>query len=217
MGHEQRGHPGGEQDRADLLAHLRAQARVEAAEGLVEQHELGRGGQGARERDALLLAAGQLAGHPRPEALQADELEQLGHPRAVPAAAQPVGDVARNVEVGEQRVVLEDHPHPPALRRQECPVGGQQPPAHVDRAGVGALEARDQAQHRRLAAAAGPEQRAHLAPGHREIDGVDGADGAVGLGELMAVDRAHRSRAASTARGTAEMARSTSEGIAPAS
>ena len=67
----------------------------------------------ARQRDALLLAAGHL---PRPALLvaaQTDEVERLADAARLfllldLALAQPVPDVLRDVHVGEQRVMLED-------------------------------------------------------------------------------------------------------------
>ena len=44
---------------AELVAHLRAQPRIEVAERLVEQQHLGLEHQGAGDRHPLLLAAGQ--------------------------------------------------------------------------------------------------------------------------------------------------------------
>jgi hypothetical protein len=45
---------------ADLLAHLHAQAGVEVRQRLVEEQQAGLDDDGARERDPLLLAAGEL-------------------------------------------------------------------------------------------------------------------------------------------------------------
>ena len=74
---------------------------------------------------------------------------------AVGPAAEAVADVAGDVEVREQRVVLEDHPDPALLGRDErapAPASVRPPIAIAPR--VGPLEAGDQAQRRRLAAAA---------------------------------------------------------------
>ena len=57
---EQRRHARRAQDLRDLLAQAVAQRGVEVGERLVEQHEVGRRRERARERDALLLAAGEL-------------------------------------------------------------------------------------------------------------------------------------------------------------
>ncbi len=60
-----------------LLAQRVAQPGVERRERLVEQHDLGVGGQGAGERDALALAARQLVRVVAGPVGQADELEAL--------------------------------------------------------------------------------------------------------------------------------------------
>ena len=52
--------------REQLVAHLHAQLRVEVRQRLVEQQHLRLDREGARERDALLLAAGELAGRRSP-------------------------------------------------------------------------------------------------------------------------------------------------------
>ena len=67
------------QDPLHLLAHARAQVRVERGEGLVEQHDLGLDRERPGERDALLLAAGELVGVAALESAEPDELEQLVH------------------------------------------------------------------------------------------------------------------------------------------
>ena len=84
---------------ADLAAQAHAHARVERGERLVEQQQPGRGGERARDRDALLLAAGELArdisarcraGRRAPAApSRAPRASRLRHA----AVDQPVGDV----------------------------------------------------------------------------------------------------------------------------
>ena len=60
VGHEQRRRADRDLDAADLLAELAADLRVERRERLVEQQHLGLDRERPRQRDALLLAAGQL-------------------------------------------------------------------------------------------------------------------------------------------------------------
>ena len=59
-----------------------AELRVEGAERLVEQEDGRVQDQRARQRDALLLAAGELAGAALLEAGQLHQLEGLAHPLA---------------------------------------------------------------------------------------------------------------------------------------
>ncbi len=62
VGDEQRGRADLELDAADLVAQLGAHLGVEGRERLVEQQHLGLDRQGAGQRHALLLAAGELVG-----------------------------------------------------------------------------------------------------------------------------------------------------------
>src|SRR5207237_9222415 len=66
----------------ELSAHADAQERVERGERLIEQKDLGLGHQGARERDALLLPAGELRRKALGVALHVDQLEQFERGRA---------------------------------------------------------------------------------------------------------------------------------------
>ena len=82
----------------------------------------------AGQRDALLLAARELAGAGLLAAGQPDQLEHLGRPgvrisaSATLPLAQPEGDVLEHVQVREQRVVLEHGVDRPPVRpaRRSC-------------------------------------------------------------------------------------------------
>ena len=69
-----------------FLAHAHAQKRVERRQRLVEQQHLRLGDQRARQRDALLLAAGELRRQALGELLHLDQFEEL---RAPSRAARP--------------------------------------------------------------------------------------------------------------------------------
>ena len=65
-----------------------------------------------RQGNSLLLAAGELLRFVDPVGLHMDEFERFTHPLAQVwssdfVAAQPVGDVVEDVQVREERVVLE--------------------------------------------------------------------------------------------------------------
>jgi len=62
-----------------LHAHLGAQLRVEVRQGLVEEEHRRREHERAGERDALLLASGQLRRAPGAELAELDQLEGLAH------------------------------------------------------------------------------------------------------------------------------------------
>ena len=100
-------------DAAQLHLQLAAQLEVQRAERLVEQQRARVVDERARQRDALLLAAGELGGAPALKALELDELEDLGHAHARLGlrdllALQPEADVLLDRQVREQRVALED-------------------------------------------------------------------------------------------------------------
>ena len=147
--------PGPAQHVVHLAAHAGAQAGVERGERLVEQDDLGIGGQGAGERHALLLAARELVGIAPVQSRQSDHLEQLEDPLApVGAAPQPEGDVATDGEVREQRALLGHIADATVLARDEHVAAVvDQVLAELDLAAIEALEAGDDAQQRRLAAA----------------------------------------------------------------
>jgi hypothetical protein len=170
------------QDRAQLRAEPLAQLDVEARERLVEQQQPRIRRERAGERDALLLAAGQLV---RPALLQAASPTSAisSRARARRSAARPVReaerDVAEHVEVREQRVVLEHHADAP-------PPGGVLEPGPTARLAVAddpprihRLEARDHAQRRGLAAAARPEQAADPARRERQLQAAQDGSPAV--------------------------------------
>ena len=74
---EEHGHAERADDLRDLGAQRLAQEGVDVRPRLVEQHELGRGRERTRERDALLLSAGELVRVAAAEAVEADDPEEL--------------------------------------------------------------------------------------------------------------------------------------------
>ncbi len=97
-----------------LVLHVAADQRVQRAEGLVHQQEVGVGGQGPGEADPLLHTAGELVGPRLLPAFQSAQGQGLGGaPLALGAGhalhLEPVAGVLQHVAVREQREVLEDH------------------------------------------------------------------------------------------------------------
>jgi hypothetical protein len=95
---------------------------VERGERLVEQEKGGFGGERTGERDPLRLASGELRGRRPFPSRQADPLQPtIGMAPGIPAAAavgpKPERHVVARVQVREQKVVLEHHPHWTAFRR----------------------------------------------------------------------------------------------------
>jgi hypothetical protein len=149
---------------------LLAQLQVERAERLVEEQHRGVVDERAGQRDALLLAAGELARAGALAAAQADELERLGHTaldlgHGHLAALEAERDVAAHVEVLEERVALEHRVDVAPVRRHV----GDGLALEQDPSLARLLESGDHAQRRRLAAARGAEQGEELAAGDREV------------------------------------------------
>jgi hypothetical protein len=80
------------------------------------------------------------------EPAEVDEREHDRHPRAALAAREPEADVLGDGEVREERVVLEDHADAAPLRRHPGAAVGDRAVGDADLAGVGGLEAGDQAE-----------------------------------------------------------------------
>ncbi len=172
-----------------------AEAGVERSERLVEQQHARAQDEGARERDALLLAARELARLALLVARELHQRERLGDRLGALAlrdllVLEPEGDVVGHVEVREERVALEHGVDVAAVRRRLRDVLAVEQDAPAGRP----LEARDHAQRRRLAAAGGPDHGEELARRHVHVDAVDRDDvGAERLDELLEPDFAlHR-------------------------
>ena len=97
-----------ELDPADLVAQLHADLRVQRGQRLVEQQHRGLHRQGPGQRDALLLAAGELVGVAVLELREADELEHLAAPGRAAwrsparAARSPNATLSRTVMCGNR-------------------------------------------------------------------------------------------------------------------
>ena len=186
MGHIDHGHSKPLLQRADLAAHLQAQLRVEVGEGLVHQAHGRFGHDGPRQRHPLLLTAGELRGLAAQQRLQAEEVSGARQ-SVVPLGArnlphlQPEDDVLGHVEMGEERIALEDHGDAPLRGLQRRHV----PPADDDAAGAGNIEPGDEPQGRGLAAAGGAEQGHELASGHGETGVRDRRGLAPELGHVI--------------------------------
>ena len=178
----------------DLVAHEHPEVGVEIRQRLVEEEHAGPHAQRAGQRDALLLAAGQLIRAAIPEPFQAHDAQEVLHARGDLAAraapdAERIPHVAGHRQVREERVALEDHRGGPPIRR----IPRHVLPVEPDPAGVRADEPAGHAQEGRLAAAARADERDQLAFPDLGVDTVDGHDGAVALGQpLQPEDGAHR-------------------------
>ncbi len=180
------------QELLDLEAQAVAQARVERRERLVEQDQARLGRQGPRDGHALLLPAGELVRPAMAEPAQADQLEQLAHAAAGAAAArQPEADVLGNAEMREEQPLLRHVADLPAIGRKVLRPVVERLAVDRDDPGVGVVEARDQAEQRRLAGARRPEHRGEAARGHAQRDVAQHDGRAVRLGDAADGQRAH--------------------------
>ncbi len=156
---------------AQPRARLLAQLRVEIRQRLVEQDHRRVVDQRARERHALLLAAGELVRIALAEMAERELRRAPARTRAAVSAPvhlaqlEPVGHVVEHGLVRPQRIRLEHEPEIAALGRHVDLRRAVEDHlvADPDRARGGHLEPRHRAQQRGLAAARRPEERDHLA------------------------------------------------------
>ena len=154
------GDPGRLLDVFQLLLHILAQLQVQRGERLVQQQHLRPADQGACDRHALLLSAGEAGDAALFKALErhkrqhfVDALIDLRFRHLL--LAQREGDVFKHVQVREERIALEDRVDVALVGRD-----GRDLLAHEnDLALVGRFKAADDAQRRRFAAAGGTEKR----------------------------------------------------------
>ena len=177
---EDRGRAGGVVEGADEVGGDRHRDRVEAGERLVVHDQLGVERDRARERDAPCHAAGDLGDAQRRCAAQADRVQlhqdDVADHRLVEVGvlAQREGDVLEDREIGEQGAELEQHAEPASQREQLLGVVRVDDLAlDADRPLIGRVDAADQAQQRRLAAARAAEDGGDLAAAEGERDVVE--------------------------------------------
>ena len=145
---------------ADELLHAQPGERVERGERLVEQEQLRIAHQRARQRDPLRLTARQ-RGRPRVRLAR----------RARPRAARPTARARPSVRGRRARRDVPDHAlgvHQPRLLEHD-----RAPFRHPHVARVGGVDAGQDPEQRRLAAAARTEQRHELAGRDVEVDAVE--------------------------------------------
>ncbi len=174
-----------------------AELGVQGAERLVQQQHGGVQDQRARQRDALLLTAGELRRAPLREPAELHQLERATHPllrlllgRLLVAEAER--HVLLHRQVREQRVVLEHRVDVALVRRGLRHVHAVQQDLPLGRP----LEARDHPQARGLAAARRAEQREELAGRHLQVDPGDRGEIAEALHQIdeLYLSSGHRPR-----------------------
>ena len=161
---------------ADHVENLRDELRVERARDLVQEEKLRLHREGARDRDALLLAAREPVGVLVPLVREPEALEQAGRVRLRLGARQPPRlarrerHVLEHRHVGEEVERLEDDPDPAAHDVDIDPARGDLLAADDDPAGRDRLEQVDATEERRLAGPGGADQADDLVLGQHEVD-----------------------------------------------
>ena len=157
VGHEQRGQPELAEELLELATHRDLRVRVERRERLVEQQDARVARERPGERDALPLAARQLA-RPRLRKMRDPEpLEVL-----VDALAARRRHVLAHGHVREERVLLEDEPDAPLVGLAEDPAPTRRTRRrHRARCArlAGVTQTGDRAEHRGLAGAGRAHER----------------------------------------------------------
>ena len=184
----------------ELDPHRRLGVRVERRERLVEQQDARLEGERPRERDPLALATRQLADAGRSEMGDSEPFEQVGHRRSATGAE---ADVREHVEVGEERVLLEEVSHPATLGRHvDASLGVEPGPiAERDDAGPRPQQPGDHPQHRRLPGSRRADEGRRGAVRDGQLDGR--VEATKGMGEVDA--ERHRVRSLTERRVTALM------------
>ena len=207
MRHDDRCHSGRRQQ-ADRIEHFAHQLGVERGGRLVEQNDRRLHRDRTRDRDALLLAAGQLV-RPLVDVLAEEDLVQvLGgacarFARAEPAhLAQPDRHIVEGGEMGKQVETLEHEADAAALDRKLA-LGGR--PSSRRRSGRGRSVGRRRPRCRRsavrdemmqrskrgLAGPGGADDDDSLAAADLEVDIAQHGLGAEGLGQPFDTQRRH--------------------------
>src|SRR3989454_3644227 len=168
--------------------------RVQVGQRLVEQEDPRLTDDGAAERDALPLAAGELARLAPEQGVQPEDAAGLLDPRYDPgpgaaARLEAEGHVVEHAHVRVERVGLEDHGHVSVAGRHLV----DDLVVDLDLTGGDVLEASQHAQGGRLAAAGGPDQDHELGVPNRKAEVIHGRRfGRELLGDVFVGDGRHR-------------------------
>ncbi len=159
-----------------------AQAGIQRRERFVQQHQPGLLRQGTRQRDPLLLPAGQLVRPQRGQtAIQRHHLHQrLDAPLFLTLAAfKAKTDVAGDGKVREQRAILRDEADAAQMRRHPAAAVAHGLPLQQDLAAVRNFKAGDDAQQGGFAGAGRADDRRAAAGGNLQVDVFQHPDGVI--------------------------------------
>src|SRR5690606_31134899 len=171
-----------------------AKGTVGVRKRIIQETERGLRRARASESAALLMSAGKRLNLSFLVPGEIDPLERLRYALTNLAPLdslrlQTERDVLEDIQMGHERVALEDHPEAAPLRRKACHIAT----VHHDAAGGRALEAGDHPKRRRLPAAAGTEQAEELAALDIQEEVVDGECRTEALGQRLEAEH-HRAR-----------------------
>ena len=157
-------------DAPDLRAHLQPQLGVQVGQRLVHQHQRRLDHDGARDRHALLLAAGQLAGQLVRLRLQPHQRQRLDPPaaRSPPAAAAASPGRSRCSAAPSCAGTAHSSGTPCRSRGPPGPSSSMPPLVQPDRAAGQRQQSGEAVQRGGLAAARRAEQGDELAPLDRQ-------------------------------------------------
>ena len=161
------------------IEHLADELGVESGRDLVEEDDLRRHHQRARDRDALLLAARELVRVLAGLLREPDDVEELARaqlglgPGELPDPPRREREVVDHGQVREEVELLEDDPDPLPDRRDVDAVARDLLALEEDAARLDRLEEVDAPQQRALAAAARADHHEDLARLHLEVDAVE--------------------------------------------
>jgi hypothetical protein len=178
--------------RPDFSPHLVTQLGVEIRQRFIHQADARLRNNGAPERHALALPAGQLRRLALEQLFETDDLRHALKPLVAlgagyPAHAQAEDDILGHAQMRKQGVGLEDHRDLALGRRQMGDVGT----ADGNRTTVELFEACDQTKRCGFAAAGWTKQHQQRAFLCRETDVVDGPHRAPILGNVIQRNRRH--------------------------
>jgi hypothetical protein len=190
---------------AEEVEQSSAMSGVEIPGGLVGEHHVGPGHQGASNCDALLLTAGELGGLVTEPVGKAQGGDQPGEPFRVGLAAgegERQADVLGSGEGGDEVVRLEHETDPVATQQGPLPLGevGDVDLARTGRgvsgqhhaAGVDGVQAGQRVHQGRLAGPGRAHDGGERAAVQVDRGAVEGADGggtvAVGLDQIVGTD-----------------------------
>ncbi len=194
------------------LDDVRAGLAVEIAGRLVGEQKPGTGGEGPRNRYALLFAAGKLRGIVVQPVIEPDRREALPGPRERVAGTREFQRDRHVLECAHGRDQVEGLEHDADIveaetRERVLVQRGQVLARDRDRSGRQALEPGDDHHHGRLARAGGTDDADGFARADGQIDSAQDVDVAARTRQMKfgSVERDHRSRIAAMPGGGARV------------